>query len=112
MCAKHSIEKSSDIFYINNNLKITLKNGNFQEKRNKSLEDIEKFWAEEAKNLLWFKYWDKILRWNPPFAKWFDGGSLNASVNCLDKHVESDNKNKVALIWEGENVRKREGKGF
>lgn len=107
MCAKHSMEKYSDIFYINHNLKITIKNGKFQEKRNKSLEDIEKFWAEEAKNLLWFKYWDKILRWNPPFAKWFDGGSLNASVNCLDKHVESDNKNKVALIWEGENGESR-----
>ena len=39
---------------------------------------------------------------NPPFAKWFVGGMLNASVNCLDRHIDSDAKNKVAIIWEGE----------
>jgi acetyl-CoA synthetase len=93
--------------YINNNLKITLEKKGFKEKRIKSLYNIEEFWAEEAKKLLWFKQWEKILDWNPPFAKWFVGGSLNASVNCLDKHVECENKNKVALIWEGDNEENR-----
>lgn len=93
--------------YINNNFKITLQKGVFKKKRNQSLLNIEEFWAEEAKKLVWYKQWDKILNWNPPFAKWFVGGLLNASVNCLDKHVESENKNKVALFWEGDNEETR-----
>ncbi|MFB5599743.1 MAG: acetate--CoA ligase [Nitrososphaeraceae archaeon] len=93
--------------YINNNLKITLQPGAFKKKRNESLSNIEEFWAEEARKLLWFKQWNKILDWDPPFAKWFIGGLLNASVNCLDRHVESENKNKVALIWEGDNEETR-----
>ncbi len=63
----------------------------------------EQFWAECAKNLIWFKQWDKILDWNPPFSKWFQGGKLNAAYNCLDKHLKSNTKNKAAIIWEGEN---------
>lgn len=61
------------------------------------------FWAEHARNLVWFKEWDRILDWEPPFARWFVGGKLNASVNCLDRHISSDTKNKAAIIWEGEN---------
>jgi acetyl-CoA synthetase len=52
--------------------------------------------------LTWFKPWDKVLDWNPPFAKWFVGGQLNASYNCVDRHCEGPTKNKAALIWEGE----------
>ncbi|MGN6822486.1 MAG: acetate--CoA ligase [Candidatus Nitrosocosmicus sp.] len=63
----------------------------------------EKFWSECAKNLTWFKQWDKILEWNPPFAKWFQGGKINAAYNCLDKHLKTEIKNKAAIIWEGEN---------
>jgi acetyl-CoA synthetase len=63
----------------------------------------EKFWSECAKNLTWFKQWDKILEWNPPFAKWFQGGKINAAYNCLDKHLQTEIKNKAAIIWEGEN---------
>ncbi|MSR06098.1 MAG: acetate--CoA ligase [Gemmatimonadetes bacterium] len=61
-----------------------------------------RFWAERASELLWFKPWRKILEWKPPHAKWFLGGKLNASVNCLDRHVTTARKNKVALLWEGE----------
>ena len=68
-----------------------------------ALADPEKFWAEQAKSLLWFKEWDSVLDWNPPFARWFVGGKLNASANCLDRHVGSDTKNKAAIIWEAEN---------
>jgi acetyl-CoA synthetase len=62
----------------------------------------EKFWEEQARNLVWSKKWDRVLDWQPPFAKWFVGGKLNASVNCLDKHLKTDAKNKAAIIWEGE----------
>src|SRR5215204_2062668 len=51
--------------------------------------DLEGFWAEEAKTLDWFKPWDKVLEWDLPFAKWFTGGQINVSYNCLDRHVAS-----------------------
>ncbi|RJP73128.1 MAG: acetate--CoA ligase [Candidatus Zixiibacteriota bacterium] len=64
--------------------------------------DPEAFWAQQAQRLTWFKPWDKVLEWNPPEAKWFTGGRLNASYNCLDRHIKSGLRNKAALIWEGE----------
>ncbi len=68
----------------------------------KAQRNREKFWAERAADLEWFKPWKKILQWKPPHAKWFIGGKLNVSVNCLDRHVRGDKRNKVALLWEGE----------
>jgi len=62
----------------------------------------EKFWAEAAKSLAWAKPWKKVLTWKPPFAKWFEGGRLNASVNCLDRHLSGPRRNKAAIIWESE----------
>jgi acetyl-CoA synthetase len=64
--------------------------------------DPEGFWAEQAEELHWFKKWDTVLEWNEPFAKWFVGGKINISYNCLDRHLTSWRKNKAALIWEGE----------
>jgi acetyl-CoA synthetase len=64
--------------------------------------DFEKFWASFARELSWYKPWKSVLDWKPPKAKWFVGGKLNASVNCLDRHVLGPRKNKAALIWEGE----------
>ncbi len=61
-----------------------------------------RYWAKHAKALEWFKPWKRVLDWKPPHAKWFVGGKLNASVNCLDRHVRTARRNKVALIWEGE----------
>jgi acetyl-CoA synthetase len=61
-----------------------------------------RFWAKQARQLEWMKPWKKVLEWKPPHAKWFLGGKLNASVNCLDRHINSATKNKVALLWEGE----------
>jgi acetyl-CoA synthetase len=69
--------------------------------------DPEKLWAQQARNLVWSKEWDRVLDWQPPFAKWFVGGRLNASVNCLDRHMNTDVKNKVAIIWEGEDGQTR-----
>ncbi len=65
-------------------------------------DDPEGFWAEQARSLHWDRPWEKVLDWNPPFAKWFVGGRLNASYNCVDRHCEGPNRNKAALIWEGE----------
>jgi acetyl-CoA synthetase len=63
----------------------------------------ENFWAQLAQQELhWFQKWDKVLDWQPPFAKWFVGGKINISYNCLDRHLTTWRKNKAALIWEGE----------
>ncbi|MBA3399912.1 MAG: AMP-binding protein, partial [Acidimicrobiia bacterium] len=65
--------------------------------------DDEAFWATQAAELVhWDREWDTILDWQLPYAKWFVGGQLNASYNCLDRHVEAGNGDKVALHWEGE----------
>jgi acetyl-CoA synthetase len=64
--------------------------------------DPEAFWAEQAEALEWSKPWDRVMEWTPPFVKWFEGGTLNASVNCLDRHVASGGGDKVAYHWEGE----------
>jgi acetyl-CoA synthetase len=68
----------------------------------RSLADPEAFWAEQAGSLSWIRKWDRVLDWQPPFARWFDGGLLNLSVNCLDRHVATWRRNKAAIIWEGE----------
>jgi acetyl-CoA synthetase len=62
----------------------------------------EAFWADQAGALEWFEPWTRVLDWKPPHAQWFVGGKLNASYNCLDRHLEGARRNKAALIWEGE----------
>ena len=70
---------------------------------NKASSDPQQFWAELAQQELhWFQNWDKVLDWQPPFAKWFVNGKINISYNCLDRHLTTWRKNKAALIWEGE----------
>jgi acetyl-CoA synthetase len=64
--------------------------------------DPEAFWAGFARELEWIEPWTEVLRWNPPHAEWFVGGKINASVNCVDRHVRTPRRNKAALIWEGE----------
>jgi len=71
---------------------------NNNEIRKKSETDFVKFWEVQAQNLLWFKKWDKPLQWDPPFAKWFEGGEINASFNALDVHQKT-RVNKPAIIW-------------
>jgi len=68
----------------------------------RSIDDPEGFWAEAAAELHWFKTWDKVLDWNLPWAKWFVGGKLNLSYNCVDRHALGARRDKTALIWEGE----------
>ncbi|MGH2955738.1 MAG: acetate--CoA ligase [Solirubrobacterales bacterium] len=70
--------------------------------------DPEGWWASWAEKLEWIEPWREVLDWSdPPWAKWFVGGKLNASVNCLDRHVEAGNGDRVALYWEGEDAVRR-----
>ena len=68
-----------------------------------SVQSPEKFWSRQAKaELVWFKPWTRTLKWEEPYSKWFIGGQLNVSYNCLDRHLGTARANKAALIWEGE----------
>lgn len=68
----------------------------------KAKKDRLGFWAEQAEFLTWDKKWDEVLQWDLPHAKWFVGGTLNASVNCVDRHVDAGNGDRVAIHWIGE----------
>ncbi|MBV9281441.1 MAG: AMP-binding protein, partial [Chloroflexi bacterium] len=63
--------------------------------------DFEAFWARHAEELHWFRPWDTVLEWDLPWARWFSGGKINASYNCLDRHLEERGQ-KTAIAWEGE----------
>jgi acetyl-CoA synthetase len=68
----------------------------------RAAQDRLAFWAEQAQRLQWDRPWDEVLDWQPPFARWFVGGQLNVAVNCVDRHVEAGNGDRVALHWVGE----------
>ncbi|HWB97641.1 MAG TPA: acetyl-coenzyme A synthetase N-terminal domain-containing protein, partial [Bryobacteraceae bacterium] len=66
-------------------------------------EHPEEFWGALAeRELSWFRKWSHVFEWNPPFAKWFVGGKINVAHNCVDRHLTTHRKNKVAILWEGE----------
>lgn len=69
---------------------------------NESLRQPKKFWSRAAKELSWFKPWKKLHEWDEPVAKWFIGGQINLSYNCLDRHLDGPRRNKAAIVWEGE----------
>ena len=75
----------------------------YAEMHRRSIEDPNGFWAEQARKLDWYKTWDRVLDWNPPYARWFVGGRLNACYQCVDRHVKTWRRSKVAVYWEGEN---------
>jgi acetyl-CoA synthetase len=74
----------------------------YRELYQRSVDDPEGFWAEQAEALHWQRKWDRVLDWQPPFARWFVGGRLNLSENCLDRHLAGWRRNKAAIRWEGE----------
>ena len=76
--------------------------GQYRRMYRESMRQPAKFWAREASELVWRAKWKKVLEWNAPFAKWFVGGKLNISENCLDRHLTGPRRNKAAIIWEGE----------
>src|SRR5918999_1788235 len=65
-------------------------------------QDMEGFWARQAERLRWSIRWDSVLEWDPPWVKWFTGGTLNVCENCVDRHVEEGKGDRVAFHWEGE----------
>jgi acetyl-CoA synthetase len=79
----------------------------YQKNYSEFLKDPEKFWETQAKELDWIRPWDTVLEWNYPYAKWFTNAKLNITANCLDRHVNNSRRNKVALIWRGEEGRER-----
>ena len=75
----------------------------YDELYSKSISDPDAFWGDAARELHWFKPWDRVLNAdNAPFFKWFEGATTNISYNCLDRHLSTPRKNKAAIIWEGE----------
>ncbi len=79
----------------------------YQALHRESISKPDKFWARQAKELQWQKKWTKVLDWKAPNAKWFIGGRINVSENCLDRHLDGPRRNKAAIIWEGEPGEKR-----
>jgi len=76
----------------------------YQEMYKRSIDDPEKFWAEQAEEFItWYKKWDKVFEWDfkDPKIEWFKGAKLNACYNCIDRHIGTENENKTAIIWEG-----------
>ena len=74
----------------------------YQKLYRESIHSPRSFWPRMAKELAWFKPWKRLHEWEEPFAKWFIGGQLNVSYNCLDRHLTGSRRNKAAIVWEGE----------
>ena len=81
--------------------------GDYQRTYYRFLSDPDAFWGEVAKDLEWIRPWDQISEWKYPYARWFLNAQLNITANCLDRHVTGDRRNKVALIWRGEEGKER-----
>ena len=101
------MSQPSKLYEESGKVKVSISPWRLQTFSKDALTDLEKFWAKQARQLDWTRYWDKTLEWDPPFARWFAGGLLNASVNCLDRHVSSETRNKAAIVWEGEDGQSR-----
>ncbi|MDR4466379.1 MAG: acetate--CoA ligase [Nitrospira sp.] len=93
----HPTAKTRDAAYIKD----------YETEYQKSIADPEAFWSNEAKQLDWFTPWNKVLDWDYPWAKWFVGARCNITYNCLDRHIKTWRRNKVALIWVGEDNQER-----
>ena len=103
-----SVSRESRIFKPSAEFKTQANLGSFEAYRKLYAESVnapDKFWAKQAnEHLVWRKPFKKVLDWKPPHAKWFVGGKLNVSENCLDRHLGTARENKAALIFEGEQL--------
>ena len=81
--------------------------GDYKKAYQEFVDDPEQFWDKKARELVWMRPWDKVLEWDYPNARWFAGGKLNITENCLDRHVKEGRRNKLALIWRGEDGSER-----
>lgn len=95
---------SGEVFYPNEDVLRHALVKDWDKMREEAERDLEGFWAKEANELHWYQHWEKVLDdSNKPFFKWFVGGRVNIVYNCLDRHAETARRNKLALMWEGEN---------
>lgn len=95
---------SGEVYYPNEDVLRHAHVKDWEKMREEAERDLEGFWAREANELHWYKHWDKVLdESNKPFYKWFVGARVNIVYNCLDRHAETARRNKLALLWEGEN---------
>lgn len=100
-----SILKEQRVFEPSKEFSAAAHIGSFEEYERlyrSALDDPDSYWANCAREIDWFEPWQKVLQWDYPYAKWFVGAKLNASYNCLDRHLKTWRKNKAAIIWEGE----------
>ncbi len=96
-------ELSGEVYYPSRDIVRKARVKDYERLVKNAESDLEGFWEKEARELFWFKKWDKVLDdARKPFYKWFTGGQTNISYNCLDAHIHTHRKNKLALIWEGE----------
>ncbi|UCE62764.1 MAG: acetate--CoA ligase [Nitrospirota bacterium] len=102
-----TLQKTSRVIQPSDSIKSGTYIQNYEQAYKQSIEDPENFWEGIAKELDWFSPWNKVLEWNYPWAKWFLGATCNISYNCLDRHTKSWRKNKVAVIWVGEDGQER-----
>nr|MDQ2900629.1 AMP-binding protein [Acidobacteriota bacterium] len=81
----------------------------YRELRERAAQDPATFWGDLAeREMFWFEKWSSVLDWQPPLARWFVGGKTNVSYNCIDRHLDTPRKNKVAILWEGEQSGERD----
>ncbi len=93
-----------EVYYPSDEIKNNAHIPDWDSLQKEASDDYEKFWEKRAEELHWFKKWDKVIDSSEkPFYKWFTGGETNISYNCLDVHIKTHRRNKLALIWEGEN---------
>ncbi|HOW03727.1 acetyl-coenzyme A synthetase N-terminal domain-containing protein, partial [Methanospirillum hungatei] len=81
--------------------------GDYHNAYQEFLKNPEGFWDRMAREIEWMKPWDKVLEWDYPYARWFSGGTLNITTSCLDRHIKAGRRNKLALIWRGEDGEER-----
>ena len=97
-------ELQGEVFYPSEKVVKNARIKDWDKLNEEAHKDYEKFWASRADELHWFKKWDKVIDDSEkPFYKWFTGAKTNIAYNCLDAHVQTHRRNKLALIWEGEN---------
>ncbi len=102
-----TLQKTSRVIQPSESIKSDAYIKDYEKAYKQSIADPEKFWDGIAKELDWFSAWDNVLEWKYPWAKWFVGATCNISYNCLDRHTKSWRKNKVAVIWVGEDGQER-----
>lgn len=107
MSETFDVKLDSKVYYPDESLKNNFRIADYDETYKQFLENPSAYWENVANELTWIKKWDQVMEWNHPKVKWFLNSKLNITQNCLDRHVHSGKKNKVALIWLGDDGEER-----